>query len=985
MTEKKDKTKVEYGEFNKLYDNKDVRESINLDSENFVTLSRKTIKNNFINSDIKQGRYMGFVLQVHEEKDTEGGIFGSLFSSPTWTAVVRIPEFDAHLPEPLLLGDAALKSEDKDMGELRSQDIIDMHTTFAPQKPEDMKKPQPGNKVWVSKSSGNPVILEVISSKTGDNNVDIEGASKPDPKKAYKAGSGGYIGATGRGYTGGASSTLPKYVLKGERLSNAKLIAQAVLDEGGTEVEAANIVAMCQGESGLKPIVEGCYTNSSVDRIRAAMGGRVKGKTDEELEALKKDCVAFFDYCYRGPVGSEWYNKNAKDSARGGYKYRGRGFHQATGISNYTLCGKAIKEDLVNKPELLEQAPIAAKALAWYYYRAWTNGKRQTLRGRPLNYSEFESIYALTWGGWADAQKNPSVKKHRMEDVAKRKAWAAGWLDYIRRNITKTLPAVDPAVASGTYGSSSLGTAQEVAQEEQLKFFLDNYYAELSNLEPLAIRTEDEKEFGIDKDDHQWDSSELSPLVQFPMFGGMNMLTPIQGVPGKIHGADFDQPRGRYQHASYDQFVEEGKYKVRAMCDSVAYVSTSSSNYDQTQKFFQNKVKQILLSGDATPFKEAHKKRKISGIDGLAQRIENKQISTSNLGSMSWQQFRAWGKQNMTNNALASLLRNDPTLGLPSGGMGVTFTTPPDQNGLVYKYYYGHLNELFVKSGESVKMGQVVGIAGSTSIFDSKPHLHFQMEGPHNAPYYKKPNVSGRNLKLRMPPSALVPAFAKNSKYAPIYSSSGAYANYQKSALPAEVVADFSPQQPQSETSTGSYQSLEPYTENRVRISEGFNPIVSGSDERLVSAPTIPGRATQKIHVLAYQRFIKLSEAAVEAGFDAPLLASGWRTKRYNTREEYNAAMIEKYGSVAEGRRWVAYESPHMTGLAIDFGNNGLYPKSATNSQQKQTPFFKWLKENAHRFGFTPYKNEAWHWEVKVPLNAYASGNEFSNNYQVFV
>ena len=139
------------------------------------------------------------------------------------------------------------------------------------------------------------------------------------------------------------------------------------------------------------------------------------------------------------------------------------------------------------------------------------------------------------------------------------------------------------------------------------------------------------------------------------------------------------------------------------------------------------------------------------------------------------------------------------------------------------------------------------------------------------------------------------------------------------------------------------------------------------------------------MHTLTYERFLKLSEAAVEAGFEVPLLASGWRRKKYSTREEYNAAMIEKYGSVAEGRRWIAYESPHMTGLAIDFGNNGLYPKSATNSQQKQTPFFKWLKENAHRFGFTPYKREAWHWEVKVPMDNYASGQEFTGNYGVFV
>ena len=78
MTEKKDKTKVEYGELNQLYDNKDVHEGINLDNENFVSLSRKTIKNNFVNTKINQGRLVGFVLQIKEPEKSEG-IFGSLF------------------------------------------------------------------------------------------------------------------------------------------------------------------------------------------------------------------------------------------------------------------------------------------------------------------------------------------------------------------------------------------------------------------------------------------------------------------------------------------------------------------------------------------------------------------------------------------------------------------------------------------------------------------------------------------------------------------------------------------------------------------------------------------------------------------------------------------------------------------------------------------------------------------------------------------
>ena len=78
--------------------------------------------------------------------------------------------------------------------------------------------------------------------------------------------------------------------------------------------------------------------------------------------------------------------------------------------------------------------------------------------------------------------------------------------------------------------------------------------------------------------------------------------------------------------------------------------------------------------------------------------------------------------------------------------------------------------------------------------------------------------------------------------------------------------------------------------------------------------------------------------------------------------------------------------SPHETGLAFDIGNHGLEPVSATKSQQKKTPAFAWLKENAHRFGITPYKHEPWHWEVLVPQANFSSGAEFSpGNYNVRV
>ena len=49
-----------------------------------------------------------------------------------------------------------------------------------------------------------------------------------------------------------------------------------------------------------------------------------------------------------------------------GDKFRGRGFIQLTGRSNYAAAGKALGLDLVNNPDLAAQPEIAAKIALWY-------------------------------------------------------------------------------------------------------------------------------------------------------------------------------------------------------------------------------------------------------------------------------------------------------------------------------------------------------------------------------------------------------------------------------------------------------------------------------------------------------------------------------------------------------------------------------------------------------------------------------------------
>jgi putative chitinase len=50
-----------------------------------------------------------------------------------------------------------------------------------------------------------------------------------------------------------------------------------------------------------------------------------------------------------------------------GPRYRGGGLLQRTGRANYIACGEAIGQPLEATPSLIESAPIASRAAAWYW------------------------------------------------------------------------------------------------------------------------------------------------------------------------------------------------------------------------------------------------------------------------------------------------------------------------------------------------------------------------------------------------------------------------------------------------------------------------------------------------------------------------------------------------------------------------------------------------------------------------------------------
>ena len=170
------------------------------------------------------------------------------------------------------------------------------------------------------------------------------------------------------------------------------------------------------------------------------------------------------------------------------------------------------------------------------------------------------------------------------------------------------------------------------------------------------------------------------------------------------------------------------------------------------------------------------------------------------------------------------------------------------------------------------------------------------------------------------------------------------------------------------------------YQENRVRVKEYGGSLVGAAADKLLEEVE-PG---VKLHKLVAVRYRAFKKAAIAAGYTKFKISSGWRRHRWKDRAHYEATLIKKYGSVRAGKGWLAFASPHETGMAMDVKAHGVYASSGgskTAGKQKKTPLFDWMKNHAHEFGLTPYKKEPWHWECRLPYDSYASGEEFTQDF----
>lgn len=130
-------------------------------------------------------------------------------------------------------------------------------------------------------------------------------------------------------------------------------------------VEQAMFIAQVGHESaGFTATAESF--NYSVAGLQSTFGKRLTAEQCKMLGRQRGETVvpenrqaAIANLVYGGRLG----NKGLGD----GWKYRGRGLIQITGLDNYRACSTGVKTDMLLVPELLEKDEYAMRSAGWFW------------------------------------------------------------------------------------------------------------------------------------------------------------------------------------------------------------------------------------------------------------------------------------------------------------------------------------------------------------------------------------------------------------------------------------------------------------------------------------------------------------------------------------------------------------------------------------------------------------------------------------------
>ena len=124
-----------------------------------------------------------------------------------------------------------------------------------------------------------------------------------------------------------------------------------------TALRLAHFMAQIEHESGLKPVSENL--NYSAEGLRKTFPKYFPTILSANNNARKPVQIANIVYANR--MG------NGPTSSSDGWKYRGRGFIQITGRSNYLMLSKDTRIDFLSNPDLLLQEANSMISALWFW------------------------------------------------------------------------------------------------------------------------------------------------------------------------------------------------------------------------------------------------------------------------------------------------------------------------------------------------------------------------------------------------------------------------------------------------------------------------------------------------------------------------------------------------------------------------------------------------------------------------------------------
>ena len=126
-----------------------------------------------------------------------------------------------------------------------------------------------------------------------------------------------------------------------------------------TQLRIAHFMAQIEHESNLKPVSENF--NYSADGLMITFKKYFPNPTMANFYAKKPIKIA--NRVYADRMG------NGNETSGDGYKFRGRGFIQITGKSNYLVLSKDTKINCYNNPDLLLEEANSMISALWFWQK----------------------------------------------------------------------------------------------------------------------------------------------------------------------------------------------------------------------------------------------------------------------------------------------------------------------------------------------------------------------------------------------------------------------------------------------------------------------------------------------------------------------------------------------------------------------------------------------------------------------------------------